>query len=143
MLQQLHRRVPVGQGGFTLIELLAVVVVTVILISVAVASYPRLRNRANNRASAANVRAAVPAVESYFSDNVGAADDIDGSAATRGYQGMTVGLLQTLDAGVEATLVIPAALQTTSSYCISNQVGNRIARKPGPQFRVIRNTTSC
>ena len=130
-----------GQGGFTLVELLAVVVVLGILLAIAIPSYPRFRNRANNRASAANVRAALPAVEAYSSGNFGEPDDIDANAATSGYQGMTVPLLQSLDAGVVPTLTINAL--SVSSYCISHRVGNRIARKAGPASRVIRNTTSC
>ena len=130
MLQKLRRRIAADQGGFTLIELLVVIVIIGILLAIAVPSYLGFRDRANNKAAAANVRAAVPAVETYFSDN--------GT-----YAGMTIATLRAIDAGVESTLVIPAALQTATSYCISDTVGNKTAKKAGPAAPVVENTTAC
>jgi type IV pilus assembly protein PilA len=93
------------EGGFTLIELLVVLVIIGILLAIAVPSYLGFKDRAERRAAASNVRAAIPAVEAYYADN-------------NTYTGMDLSALKGIDQGLALESV--TVLNSGAGYCIQS-----------------------
>src|SRR6185312_8179158 len=123
MTSKIPQRLACDQSGFTLIGLRVGLIILGILLAIAIPSYLSFRDRANNSAAKANVRAAIPAVEAFNADNVGT-----GNSA--GYAGMTISLLQAYDSAIVSTkLHIQTA--TSVTYCVDSTVGGKTWNKNG------------
>jgi type IV pilus assembly protein PilA len=128
MLDKLRKRLR-SQKGFTLIELLVVMIILAILTAIAIPSYLSFRDRANNSAAGADLRAAIPSVEAYFSDQ--------GT-----YAGMTVPYLQSAyDQSISPSIItLGSGTQTASSYCVEATSPNdntKHAAKAGPSAQIV------
>jgi type IV pilus assembly protein PilA len=115
-ITKLQKRLAQEESGFTLIELLIVLVIIGILLAIAVPSYLGFKDRANQKAAAANVRSAIPAAEAFYSDN-------------STYLNMTPSALLLIDTGLKITTT--SGLSATG-YTICAKVGNKASTFSGP-----------
>lgn len=115
-----------GEDGYTLLELLAVIVIIGILSAIAIGFHTRAREQANDATAKANLRTAVPAVETYHADN-------------GGYTGMTLAALRaTYSPGIQGIEVVSAS---ASDYCLRSTTPGRSWYKDGPGGQLT--TTAC
>ena len=69
MLEKIRARRQSDEGGFTLIELMVVVLIIAILLAIAIPTFLGARKKAQDRAAQSNLRNALTAEKTYYTDN--------------------------------------------------------------------------
>lgn len=69
MIQMLRKRLNRKEDGFTLIELMVVILIIAILLAIAIPTFLGARGRAQNRAAEANLRNALTASKTGYTDS--------------------------------------------------------------------------
>jgi type IV pilus assembly protein PilA len=129
LIRKIQNRIS-SEKGFTLIEMLIVIIILGILLAIAVPAYLKFKDRANNAAAQANIRAMVPAVEAYNADNNGYASMTIGGSGSTSLQATYDTALKGWDAATSSGVTILS--KSASTYCVKSVVGNATYYKAGP-----------
>jgi type IV pilus assembly protein PilA len=112
MLHALRRRLEREDEGFTLIELMVVVLIIAILIAIAVPTFLGARNSAQNRAAESDVRNALTAEKTYYTNN-------------QQYTA-TASSLQAIEPSLNWVTTSPALAKTNQVYVVTDSGGDAV-----------------
>src|SRR5215210_5822885 len=110
MLKAIRKRMEDREDGFTLIELMVVVLIIAILIAIAIPTFLGARQRAQDRASQSDLRNALTAEKTFYTDNQSYTNDtptLKGIEASLDWGGkVTVAALGSVVAGDNGVVCI-------------------------------------
>jgi type IV pilus assembly protein PilA len=119
VIRAFHNR---GQKGFTLIELMLVIAIIGILAAIAIPQFNAYKAKSYNAASKSDLKNAYTAAQAYFTDHP--AGTFDAAALTAsGYQA-TQGVVLTITAGTQSTLVMTATNPNAGAAAIAYTINS-------------------
>jgi prepilin-type N-terminal cleavage/methylation domain-containing protein len=109
-----------SKRGFTLLELLVVMLMISVLATIALASYPYMREKAGDAAAKSDLKNAAIVQEEYYGDNQTYADQTELDAAFVGSANVTLTVVSADMGGYEMSATHSAS---TSTFCLSSADG--------------------
>jgi type IV pilus assembly protein PilA len=123
MFALLHKRLGRKEEGFTLIELMVVVLIIAILIAIAVPTFLGARERAQDRAAQSNLRNALVAAKTFYTDGetyAAAAADLEAIEPNLDFDAMANASTDVIGfTGTSSNIVMALQSESGTWYCVA------------------------